>query len=743
MTIVHIPDVLHLVGSHLNTYDLVACLQVNRLWNSVFIAHLWRTIDDSQRPWRRLLAKFADPTPTYYNPQEQHARLVERVPDKLLDLFLKYGHFIRTLVIRRPQTVELCLRARDIARTARRREQAEQALAEPFSSSVSISTSNPRRATGAGTADDRGEILPCEGITILRFGFLDPVLTFLKRLDLRQYSQEALYLTALSATLLKNQCELQPSLDGVPLCLFVENRGAVSSRLHMVTLARSCWQLVLNNPKLQELDMGPFGVHEDTFFGPGDFLKSTLASLQRLRALRVSVEGTPDFLVRLPTTLPNLKLLWYHDKSPAGLDALVEETSKARGSGTVNSAGREITGGVTSDSDGTQRMPSLRLLDVVAPSQPRHLAAIFSSFPDLVMLSLGVLNVDDASVSRSGMAADKGRHDATVLLPQHLGTRLLELHVVDWGGPATILRSSNIHFNSVTRLNLQRISGYKKLFDLLRTFPALQELQLKRLHTLHSEVDPSYETELPLLTLKSIRLSKEPFGTECRLNGLLSLLPNLAEARLYTIHPSTLATIAAHCPLIEILEFTKKSHINSQLSLLLTHCPNIKSCVGPGLQIAYQDIFNHPWVCKDLQKLDCQITGIPCITEDEIASIKYLRNHYSQNITLPLAFDMPRFPKSDPAFTHEDNWDMRHPGEQLAFRKYSTLLDVLCGVYDLITKYTILDTVQQDRTTLSSCPQTLWTSSRGGRPASSLGRPLKATSRVLSNDRARWIHFSL
>ncbi|KAK3841602.1 MAG: hypothetical protein J3R72DRAFT_422032 [Linnemannia gamsii] len=351
--------------------------------------------------------------------------------------------------------------------------------------------------------------------------------------------------------------------------------------------------------------------------------------------------------------------------------------------------------------------------------------------------------MDNADISQSGTAAGMIRRDTTVLPPQQLGTNLLELHVARWHCSPTILSSSNVHFNSVTRLNLQHISGYINLFSLLRTFPALQELQLKKVHTLTNEVEPSHQTELPLSTLKSIRLAKEAFVTERSLNGLLSLLPNLTEANLYTIHPGTLATIAAHCPRIEILEFTKITHIDSQLSLLLTHCPNLKSCVGPGLRIAYQDILNHPWICRDLQRLDCQITSTPCLTEAEQSSIRNLRNHHSQNITLPLTFDMPRFPKPDLAFTNECNWDMLHPDERLAFQTYSILLNILCDVFDCISKNTILDTVQQDRTKLSSCTQTLWTSSRGGRPVSSLGRPLKATSRVLSNGQARWIHFPL
>ncbi|KAF9541542.1 hypothetical protein EC957_002978 [Mortierella hygrophila] len=583
------------------------------------------------------------------------------------------------------------------------------------------------------------EILPCEGITVLRLGFLDPVLTFLKRLD-RTDSSETPYLTALSATLRRNQQELEPSLMGVHPCLFSQEYDAEDSKLHMVTLARSCWQLVLNNPQLQELDMGPFGVHEDTFMVSGEFLKATLASHQRLRAVRIGVERTADFLVSLPTTLPHLKMLWHYDKSPAGFDALVEAVAKAHGSKTLN-GGKEITGGVTSDGDGTERMPNLRLLDIVAPTQPCHLKAIFTSFPNLAMLSVGKISPDNNGVRLGNTAVTGAALDRTApMSTQEQATSLRELHVARWDCPPTMLSNINIRFNSVTRLNVQLISGYRNLFDLLRTFPVLQELQLKKVHDLAEEAEVNYTVEPPFPTLKSIRLAKEAFPTAQSLNGLLSILPNLAEANLYTVYSETLAIIAKHCAQIEILEFTTKSEYVTQLSLLLTSCTKLKSCVGPGLQIPYTDILDMPWVCRGLQKLDCAITDTPGLTKDEQTSIKYIRNEFSQNITFPPTFDMPRVAEWDPSYTNKDNWDRWHDNEKSAFRKYTTLKSALCDVFDCVTKYTDLDTVQQDRTTLSSFTQTRWTSSKRGRPVSSMGRSLKATSRVLSEGQARWVH---
>ncbi|KAG0285068.1 hypothetical protein BGZ96_010644 [Linnemannia gamsii] len=734
MTLTQIPDVLHLIAPHLNTYDLVACVRVNTLWNSVFIAHLWRTVDDSQRPWRRILTQFKDPVPTFYHPYIQIAEQVERVPEKLLDLFVKYGHHIRRLIIRRPHTVEVCLRARSIAQRVRSQQikgQAGEQSASTSSPSDDVTTPSPL-SEGCDTT-----ILPCEGITVLRFGFLDPVLTFLKRLD-RQDLSETPYLTALSATLRRNQQELEQHLVEVHPSLFYQEHDAQDDKLHVVTLARSCWQLVLNNPQLQELDMGPYGTHEDSFMVPGGFLQTTLASCQRLRSVRIGLEKTTDFLVRLPNTLPNLKLLWYYDKSPAGFDALVDTVAKTHEL-RAESTEREITGGMTSDRDWSDRMPDLRLLDIVAPTQPRHLKAIFTSFPALAMLSLGTLIPDDKT--KTSTTNNVHRNGASPLLPaQGLATTLQELYIAGWHCPPTALSSINTRFNSVTRLHLQLISGYRTLLDLLRTFPTLQELQLRKVHNLTEETEVNYSLEPPFPTLKSIHLSKEAFSTADSLNGLLSILPNLTEARLYTVYYGTLPIIVERCPQIEILEFSHKYQEISRLSLLLTSCTKLRSCGGPGLQIPYTDILDKLWVCKDLQKLDCAITGMPYLTQAEQASIMYIRDRWSQNINFPPTFDMSDSAKWDLSFMNEDSWDMWHNKEKFAYRKYSQLVGVLRLIFKHITEYTDLDTVQQDGAIISPSTHTLWTSSKRGRPISSMGRSLKANSRVLSENQARWIH---
>lgn len=426
----------------------------------------------------------------------------------------------------------------------------------------------------------------------------------------------------LSATLHINQQELELHLVGVHTGLFYQEHDAKEDKLHVVTLARSCWQLVLNNPQLQELGMGPFGAHEGSFMVSGGFLQATLASCQRLRSVRVGLERTTDFLVCLPSILPNLKLIWYYDMFPAGFNALVDAVTKAREHG-AESAEREFLG-VTGDCDRSERMPNLRPLNIVAPTQPRHLEAIFTSFPTLAMLSLGTLSPDDKTITRGNRTC---LQQTTFIEAEN--RHCFQLHVAEWHCAPTALSSIDIHFNSVTRLNLQLISRYRNLLNLMCTFPVLQELQLKKVHNLTSEAEVNYSLEPPLPTLNSIRFAKEAFSTAGSLNGLLSILPNLTEARLYTIYSETLPIIVEHCPQMEILEFTCRFEDISQLSLLLTSCTKLRSCGGPGLQIPYMDILDKPWICKDLQKLHCAITETPYLTQAEQASITNIRGHWS------------------------------------------------------------------------------------------------------------------
>ncbi|KAF9089850.1 hypothetical protein BGX29_011816 [Mortierella sp. GBA35] len=84
--VLRMPELLESVAPHLSGTDLLACIRVCTLWNDCFIPHLWRTIDDSLYAWRRIL---------YY----MDGRFQQN-EQWLQNIFAKYGHHIRHLIIR-------------------------------------------------------------------------------------------------------------------------------------------------------------------------------------------------------------------------------------------------------------------------------------------------------------------------------------------------------------------------------------------------------------------------------------------------------------------------------------------------------------------------------------------------------------------------------------------------------------------------------------------------------------------
>ncbi|KAF9315908.1 hypothetical protein BG003_002550 [Podila horticola] len=103
------PELVFLVGQHLNLADLRRCVQVSRLWHETLASYLWRELDDSERPWRQtfdeaetLLSAIDDGTML---PSEADPRL------RLSEMIHKYGHHIRRLKITHIWTLECCLQA--------------------------------------------------------------------------------------------------------------------------------------------------------------------------------------------------------------------------------------------------------------------------------------------------------------------------------------------------------------------------------------------------------------------------------------------------------------------------------------------------------------------------------------------------------------------------------------------------------------------------------------------------------
>ena len=82
--IAQLPEVVTFFGPHLTPPDLLNCIQVSRLWNEIFISHLYHTLDDSQHSWPAILVMY-DSEEAAGNKDEQWIRAI----------FTKYGHLVR------------------------------------------------------------------------------------------------------------------------------------------------------------------------------------------------------------------------------------------------------------------------------------------------------------------------------------------------------------------------------------------------------------------------------------------------------------------------------------------------------------------------------------------------------------------------------------------------------------------------------------------------------------------------
>lgn len=89
-------ETIDIIGTHLTPPDILSCMLVCRAWNTLFIPHLYDTLDDSLYAWPEFLdlpRKQTDATETTRGPRKD--------PDWILKIFTKYGHLIRRLRTKR------------------------------------------------------------------------------------------------------------------------------------------------------------------------------------------------------------------------------------------------------------------------------------------------------------------------------------------------------------------------------------------------------------------------------------------------------------------------------------------------------------------------------------------------------------------------------------------------------------------------------------------------------------------
>jgi len=99
--------------------------------------------------------------------------------------------------------------------------------------------------------------------------------------------------------------------------------------------------------------------------------------------------------------------------------------------------------------------------------------------------------------------------------------------------------------------------------------------------------------------------------------SLLGRMPYLISLCLGRIRPFMLEVITDNCPLLEELTLEIKGHCSKELVKLLTTCKKLRVLKGYGLAVRAVDMIRKPWVCQELEELECAIVGIPRLTVEQ------------------------------------------------------------------------------------------------------------------------------
>ncbi|KAG0371845.1 hypothetical protein BGX24_001097 [Mortierella sp. AD032] len=272
------PEILDQIAPHLDIQSRLACLHVNRLWNSVFTPWLWHTISgDVLLPWRRLFPLtdtfiFHDVS-TNENEDKDKEKNDDGKPESLrafrLEQLRKNGQFIQNVSI-----YDTC---------------------------------------------SLGFLLQTKSVTQLRSLVIHGFCGLLRH-------------TGLSAEVLMEHVDE----DDVAVHLF-QYRG--NDRL---ALARACWQLIVNNPNLKSIQfmstanqsMAPFytpkfndnsnGLH----LTPTDYLIKVISDLPKLSHLRLLPSKSEWLFPALASSLlPTIRSYVYSSYDMSPFDNLVPPPS--------------------------------------------------------------------------------------------------------------------------------------------------------------------------------------------------------------------------------------------------------------------------------------------------------------------------------------------------------------------------------------------------------------------------------
>ncbi|KAG9062326.1 hypothetical protein KI688_005240 [Linnemannia hyalina] len=178
------------------------------------------------------------------------------------------------------------------------------------------------------------------------------------------------------------------------------------------------------------------------------------------------------------------------------------------------------------------------------------------------------------------------------------------------------------------------------VYDLLRTFPNLQQLCLwtpidfSENWTLQQAKDHLSNNSPfhPLSGLHFVNVFPPGARMDQLATHIIPFLPHLTEVTLNSLDTAVATALAIHCPGLE--KFAQiwdggSLHSNHDLrfevnamGILLERCPNLKIFDGIQHKIEADYLAEHPWACRRIEYLRCQIVGLGRLTSDEEAIFK-------------------------------------------------------------------------------------------------------------------------
>ncbi|KAG0252309.1 hypothetical protein BG011_007047 [Mortierella polycephala] len=310
--------------------------------------------------------------------------------------------------------------------------------------------------------------------------------------------------------------------------------------------------------------------------------------------------------------LPRLEKLWLVDKLTLSLDTIMLSTQLYRNGGdrghteeTDDKDGEQSSGGngtKTKEID-VHKLATLKDLRIHGTIMANHLKPILYTFPNLEILNLATITQNDG---------DQTDQDPGPLMI-HSGIREVELSI----GEGMV--APNIQFTNATSLVIQKFQGIHWLHKLLRCFPQLDQLSIHKQD--RSFTEPLMDQlQRPALPIRILKMGRGIMTRNNQLAELLAVAPYLTEVYLWTATAEALTTMAAHCPLLQVLEFREEVNMSTNgLGPLLSSCPDLRVCLGTNLMISAKDLVTQNWVCQGLQRLSCVIADMsPLLPESDL-----------------------------------------------------------------------------------------------------------------------------